>query len=364
MNPKYTIILFIVFITLILFPLFTFRESEKNKGGKIKGVKSAKAKKKQKAKKKKQQDNNKKIALAGVGTGAGAIAISSENATQIDKCKVLLNQSGVNGLNGSNGANGINGQSSIADSAAGTDSNYSYLNFIKSPKELNMSDKGTMETLKKDIKGLIAYVELLVQGSSSASKTKGPLGNKFFVKTLGKCKSIDNTNKGSIQDRYFYVNNVPLGNIPFTSGAGYKDFRGLIPGMLQNMDVINPGNVASAFLSSSNPDCMAVTLDTIDSKGIQGSATHYVTLTDIIDLDPCLFPKNAKKQRVNPITNAVCKEGFQSINDFDNDTSSETSDTPDLIQENISKDYVAQLFLSSIGLFGIYILFMAMKKMK
>ncbi len=182
---------------------------------------------------------------------------------------------------------------------------------------------------------------------------------------MQKCGPKD---KGTEQTRYFYVNNVPLGKNPI-SGSNYKDFRGLIPGMLQNIDVLNPGNVASAFLSSSTPDCMEITLDTIDSTGTLGNATHYVSLADIAELDPCLFP-----DRVNPQTKAKCSmEGFesmhdiymdQSINMMDDEDNENESESNDLIQEDIKKDYISQLFLSSFSLLGIYILFLALKKFK
>ena len=75
-------------------------------------------------------------------------------------------------------------QSSLTNAGALQDKllgpSYPYYQNIKSPSQIGMSDKGTMSALGKDIDGLIQYVELLVQGNSSASKTGQPLGNKFF----------------------------------------------------------------------------------------------------------------------------------------------------------------------------------------
>ena len=98
---------------------------------------------------------------------------------------------------------------------------YSYSNNIKSPKQLKMSGKGTIQHMTKDVDGLIEYVSLLVTGKSKASKTGKPLGNKFFLKTGAKCLANDSctdpndTSTCQSVDRYIYINNVPDGNIPF-----------------------------------------------------------------------------------------------------------------------------------------------------
>ena len=81
---------------------------------------------------------------------------------------------------------------------------YKYQEKIKPPADLGITSKGTMSALSKDITGIISYVNLLVSGNSSASKEGGgPLGNKFYLKTAGKCKSSD----GNIHDRYMYIYN-------------------------------------------------------------------------------------------------------------------------------------------------------------
>ena len=64
---------------------------------------------------------------------------------------------------------------------------YPYYKNIKTPSEIGMTDKGTLNALGKDIDGLINYVEVLVTGKSKASSTGGPLGNKFFLQTGAKC---------------------------------------------------------------------------------------------------------------------------------------------------------------------------------
>ena len=73
---------------------------------------------------------------------------------------------------------------------------YPYYKNIKTPSQIGMSDRGTLQQMGRNIDGLIQYVQVLVSGKSGASTTGGPLGNKFFLKTGAKCAAIDKcTNK-------------------------------------------------------------------------------------------------------------------------------------------------------------------------
>ena len=67
---------------------------------------------------------------------------------------------------------------------------YSYLRFIKSPSEMGMSDAGNLPTIEKDINGLIAYVELLVDGPSKASKAQNLLVKKIVLQLLQKSSNL------------------------------------------------------------------------------------------------------------------------------------------------------------------------------
>ena len=73
---------------------------------------------------------------------------------------------------------------------------YPYWKNIKTPAEIGMSDRGDLQTMGNDINGLIQYVEVLVTGKG-ASSTGGPLGNKFFLQTGGKCMDIDSKKRPS-----------------------------------------------------------------------------------------------------------------------------------------------------------------------
>ena len=65
--------------------------------------------------------------------------------------------------------------------------------------------------------------------------------------------------KQKLVDRYMFVNNIPDGNIPLISsasgGTNFSTFRGLIPGMLSNLNVLNPGDLFKSFNMSTEPKC-------------------------------------------------------------------------------------------------------------
>lgn len=229
---------------------------------------------------------------------------------------------------------------------------YPYYQNIKSPSQIGMSDKGTIQQMTKNVNGLINYVELLVSGKSKASATGGPLGNKFFLQTGAKCAAVDNctdpNDSSTCQqvDRYIYIDNVPAGNIPFISsgmGENFTEFRGLIPGAMGNLNALNPFAILKAFLSGATPPCQQITMQTITSDNVQSSETHYVTLADISNMDPCSFP-NGK----NPVTGKSCQEAFQ-------------SSSPEVV---MPEDPLAQIYFASLGVLGLYLLYRIMEKGK
>jgi hypothetical protein len=231
---------------------------------------------------------------------------------------------------------------------------YPYYKNIKTPSEIGMSDKGTIQQMTKNIDGLINYVELLVTGKSKASATGNPLGNKFFLQTGAKCKAIDKCeNPEDIStceevDRYIYINNVPAGNIPFISsglGTNFSEFKGLIPGTMSNLNALNPFGIMRAFLSGSTPPCQEITMETINVNNVKSSEKNYVTLVDISSMDPCSF-----KERKNPITGQKCRETFGNMT-ASNGTAIEFPDDP-----------IDQVYFMSLSVLGLYILYRLMDK--
>ena len=204
---------------------------------------------------------------------------------------------------------------------------YNYYQFIKDPKKVGMRSKGSIKAISNNIKGLIAYVQVLVTGGGKAQKGGGKaLGNKFFLDTGATCKDKAT---GDTVSRSVYIDNVPDGSIPFiTSMSGIKmtSMKGLVPGTMSNVSRINPVEIFQAFTMGTNPDCRAITLPVIDSKGKKSNETQYLALTDIKNM----------------------KESFQGLdNNLENII--DYSRMPD--------DKLIQLYYSALGILGLYILF-------
>jgi hypothetical protein len=182
---------------------------------------------------------------------------------------------------------------------------YNYFKEIKTPSELGMSGKGTLSQLATNVGGLMDYVELLVTGRGGASTTGKPLGNRLFMKTGGTC--TDTTTKRQA-DRYMYIDNVPDGSIPFISGAmgvQFTSFEGLIPGILSDVDQMNPMAIMRGFMEGSEPDCIDVALPVVGQNGVQTTQRHHVPVAELKGISPCLFPGGT-----NPATKEPCREAF------------------------------------------------------
>jgi len=225
---------------------------------------------------------------------------------------------------------------------------YDYAKNIKTPAEIGMSDKPSLPALGKNIDGLVSYVELLVSGKGKASMTGKPLGNKFFMKTGAKCNDVA-TN--SLADRYIYVNNVSQGNIPFISsglGVNFTEFRGFIPGIVEKLNVLSPSGIMQSFMSGSTPDCMGITLETIDSNNMKSSETNFVTLVDVQNMDPCNFSVGSVLG-TNPLTKQKCRQTFRMMNDDNDDI-------------RLPSDPAVQLYFASLAGLAIYMMYRMMEK--
>jgi len=243
---------------------------------------------------------------------------------------------------------------------------YDYWKSVKQPKEMGMSPGFSLRTLATNVDGLLSYVEVLVTGGGNASVTGKPLGNKFFLKTTGKCSetnldkwrnekqenesweaAYENVNEKEsnkeitedeatklknalieqkktrdakrerekkIVDRWIYVNNIPDGSIPFiASGADgntFNDLRGLIPGAMGNLGALNPVPLFKAFTAGTYPDCAKITLQTVDNNNNKNSESRYLALIDVMEMNPCSFPN-----KVNPASGATCRgsEGYTGL---------------------------------------------------
>jgi|LauGreDrversion4_2_1035121.scaffolds.fasta_scaffold05332_3 hypothetical protein len=271
---------------------------------------------------------------------------------------------------------------------------YDYWKSIKQPDEMGMSPGFSLGALATNVDGLLSYVEVLISGTGNASVTGKPLGNKFFLKTTGKCSKTtaekwkkeqdedaawerayeDVNNKLGAKEitedqatklknalneqkakrdeernqekekveRWIYVNNIPDGSIPFISsgadGRGFKSLRGLIPGALGNLGALSPVQLFNGFTAGTYPDCAQVTLQTVDNNNAKGRETHYIAMIDMAQLNPCSFPTG-----YNPASGKSCqgtRDGFHTLNtDADIKSGGDSSNVPANKKEKRSDIY-------------------------
>lgn len=208
-------------------------------------------------------------------------------------------------------------------------SNYEYYKYVRTPSEMGIRSGDSLYNVSAAVGGLFSYVKLLVEGDSIASTTGKPLGNKYFLLTAQDCTNTVTQQK---EKRSLYFDNVPTGNLGMFADTGSKstDFRGLIPGAVEDVMSIGKIDFFGAFSNFNVPECQAVTLKTIDVNNNAGTETHFVTIDDIKEISPCNF-----LSRVNPQTNAVCtRQGFTMNRDGDDD-----DDNDDINSAELYKDY-------------------------
>ena len=198
---------------------------------------------------------------------------------------------------------------------------YKYFTYIKSPSELGISSKGSISALGNDVTGLVKYMDTLVTGGGAQKGGKDPLGDRFFLKTGAKCSDVST---GDQVTRSIYVDNIPNGDIPFiTEGlnTNLSSFEGIIPGSMQSAFNINPLLMFQAFMEGTDPSCAAVSLPVRDTNNVTSLETKYLTLSDIGNVEPCLF--NGSKNPISGIQkdSSTCgrlQGGGQLLEGFDN----------------------------------------------
>lgn len=212
----------------------------------------------------------------------------------------------------------MNDPSSLQKSILGEP--YDYKKQIKNTSELGMSDRGDLATLEKDVRGIVGYMKVLIEGGGRASKVNGPLGNKFFMKTAMLCK-----NKGKDVPRSIYINNVPK-----------PPLAGLIKGTTTGLQAINPFRIMGAFADATTPECKKMSLEVIDSNNRKSRETHYMTLNDIEYLNKGIL-------------------GFQTMDDEDDLVkNAEIIELPD--------DLFVQAYYVCLAALGMYLVYRLMHK--
>ena len=130
---------------------------------------------------------------------------------------------------------------------------FDYIGAFNNPRDCSpgpcMGESGGK--IMDNLKGTLKYGNALLFHSDSddlrrVQKNPGVLGNKYFINSGIDCK----TPEGDTVSRHIYVDNRPTGNIPFINqlvGDGGLP-KGLIPGLLSNVERLNPVKLLSALV--------------------------------------------------------------------------------------------------------------------
>lgn len=218
---------------------------------------------------------------------------------------------------------------------------YEYWKKIKTPREMGMSDRGSLDVTARDIGGLIEYVRLMVSGEGKASIPRKPLGNKFFLYTNTNCYARGKTDASGNPlevERHTYISHVPRGAIPFISsgmGVNFSTFKGQIPGAMQNLEAVNPANFWRAIKTEAKPECIPIRMPTRDNRDVIRMETKHVPTIEVRSMDACLFPGGK-----NPETGIGCRETFDSM----------------------ESDYFLQFYIGAVSLLGLYLVYNIGKK--
>jgi len=133
---------------------------------------------------------------------------------------------------------------------------YNYAEHIKGPSAMGVGSQGTIGQIGTNSRAIFEYMKYMISGPA--------LGNQYFVNSGGSCVAPDK----STQSRYNYINNVSSGAnvLPEAMkrdlGGIASNFDGLIPGMLEDVEGLNPVNLFSSLAADSTPACECYTCPT------------------------------------------------------------------------------------------------------
>ena len=178
---------------------------------------------------------------------------------------------------------------------------YSYSDSISGPSSLGVGSDGSFSQLGSNASAIAYYVEALITGNP-------PLGNQFFVNTGGMCAAPD----GSLQPRYNYINNMSSGAaaLPASISELGADFNGLIPGVADDIEGLNPLHLFTSLMADSNPPCVCLSCP---ASNPAGSDAKFVSTDLSADV------ASSQCQQVDSsvcLANASTTESFSNKGDF------------------------------------------------
>jgi hypothetical protein len=181
-----------------------------------------------------------------------------------------------------------NGASNVQTDLLGP--SYSYADSITGPTSLGVGSNGSFGQLSTNANAIAYYTEALITGNP-------PLGNQFFVNTGGMCTAPN----GSLQPRYNYINNMSTGAgaLPAAISELGSDFNGLIPGVVDDIEGLNPLHLFSALVADANPPCVCMSCPTS-----AGTIAKFLSTSLSPDVS------SSKCQQVDP---SQCASGAESF---------------------------------------------------
>lgn len=172
---------------------------------------------------------------------------------------------------------------------------YSYADNIQSASSQGVGSNGTFSQLSTNAGAIEYYVKTLITGDP-------PLGNQFFVNTGGTCTAPD----GQLRSRYNYINNMSSGSAALPSAISDlgADFNGLIPGVVDDIEGLDPLYIFSAMTSDASPQCVCYQCDVT-------SGSPYQWLTSSMSPD-------FSTDQCKPVDSSLCPAATPSSESFTN----------------------------------------------
>jgi hypothetical protein len=171
---------------------------------------------------------------------------------------------------------------------------YSYADNLPGPASLGVGTDGSFSQLSSNAGAIGTYVKALISGDP-------PLGNQYFVNTGVVCTAPD----GSTQPRMNYINNKASGAdmMPASMSEIGSDFNGLIPGIVGDIEGLDPTYMFSALTQDGTPACQCYSCNVTS-----GSGTAFLTtaLSPDFDATQCTLvdPAQCKAPTTETFTNA------------------------------------------------------------
>lgn len=125
---------------------------------------------------------------------------------------------------------------------------YSYADNVPGPTSKGVGTDGSFGQVFTNLGAAVDYVKLMITGP--------PLGNAYYVNTGGTCTAPD----GSTQSRYNFINNLSTGSNLVPQGLNElsfitSDLNGLIPGIVGDIEGLDPLYLFNALTADGNPPC-------------------------------------------------------------------------------------------------------------